>query len=178
MVEHKRKIKLIKPQLQLRLTLVFIGFAALSLLMQFSLFAAGLTRAAVELPSDSAIMVESAASLLWQALWTSLILFLPLTFAVGILTTFRFAGPIYRFELFLNQVLHGEKPGDCTIRKGDQLQDFCELLNKVTEPLRQQDSADGCSTEESPISLVKDAEPIGDTQPENGALTQELGEAG
>ncbi len=129
MAKHKRKIKLIKPRLQLRLTFVFIGFAALSLLMQFSLFMAGLMRAASELPSDSAVMVESAGDLLSDVLWTSLILFLPLTFAVGILTTFRFAGPIYRFEIFLNQ---------------------------VTAPLREQDAGDVAAEREAPVSLVQD----------------------
>ena len=40
--------------------------------------------------------------------------------------------------MFLNQVIRGEKPEPCRIRKRDELQDFCKLLNEVTAPLREQ----------------------------------------
>lgn len=183
MAKYKRRIKLIKPRLQLRLTLVFVGFATLSLLMQSILFAAGLTRAALDLPTDSTIMVESSASLLWRTLWTSLVLFLPLTFAVGILTTFRFAGPIYRFEVFLNEVLRGEKPADCKIRRGDEMQEFCELLNKVTQPLRERESAvlpPAATSPETagPPSLAERMEESAEAQSRKHEPARELGEAG
>ena len=139
---YRRRIKLIKPGLQLKLTSIFVGFSALALLMQFVLFASSLSEVALELPHDGSYMIERMGTLLFETLLTSLAMFLPLIFAVGILTTFRFAGPLYRFEVFLEKVMRREHPAECRIREGDMLHDFCELLNRVTAPLRAETRAD------------------------------------
>lgn len=136
-MHHKRRIKLIKPPLQLKMTLLFVSVSALSLLLQAVLLMSGLTRAALDLPNDHLMMLDRVNSVIFESLLSSFVLFLPLTFAVGILTTFRFAGPIYRFEMFLRQVIRGEKPADCRLRQGDELKDFCELINEATAPLRE-----------------------------------------
>ena len=52
MAKYKRKIKLIKPTMQLRLTMVFVGMSALSLLLQFILFMATMSQVALELPRE------------------------------------------------------------------------------------------------------------------------------
>ena len=135
-MHHKRRIKLIKPPLQLKMTLLFVSVGALSILLQGVLLMSGLTRAALDLPNDHLMMLDRVNTVIFESLVSSFVLFLPLTFAVGILTTFRFAGPIYRFEMFLRQVIRGEKPADCRLRKGDELKDFCELINEATAPLR------------------------------------------
>jgi hypothetical protein len=136
MNRSRRKIKLIKPSLQLKLTAIFVAISALSLLLQAVLFMNSITRVALDLPHDGFAMMNQTGGLLRDVMLTSFLVFLPLTFAVGVLSTFRIAGPIYRFEMFLNQVRRGEKPADCSLRKGDNLQDFCQLLNEVTAPLR------------------------------------------
>ena len=64
-------------------------------------------------------------------------MFLPLTFLVGVLTTFRIAGPVYRFEQFLAAVRRGERPSDFHLRKGDELTDLAALINEATGPLRE-----------------------------------------
>lgn len=145
MAQYKRRKKLIKPRLQLKLTLVFVGLSALSLLLQFILFSSRLTNVALELPNDSGFLLQKSSGLLLETVLISFLLFLPLTFVVGVLTTFRIAGPIYRFELFLDAVRRGENPRDFRLRKGDELQEFAELLNTVTQPLR------GSTSEESPL---------------------------
>jgi len=157
MVHHKRKIKLIKPDIQLRLTLTFVGVSALALTLQFLLFANTIAEAAITLPRDSAIMMEVMDGLLLKVVLTSFIMFLPLVYAVGILATFRFAGPIYRFEVFLGQIRRDENPSDCHLRKGDHLKDFCELLNDVTAPLRKEVEPETSLTQPHPMSLVSDA---------------------
>lgn len=90
----------------------------------------------MELPHDSTLLMEQVNGLLFRVLGISALVILPLTLVVGILTTFRIAGPIYRFEKFLESVARGERPQACRLRNGDDLVDFCELLNRVTEPLR------------------------------------------
>ena len=154
MAHYKRKIKLIKPDIQLRLTLTFVGVSALALTMQFLLFANTIAEAALTLPNDSTLMVEAMDGLLVKVILTSFVLFLPLVYAVGILTTFRFAGPIYRFEVFLGEVMRGERPADCRLRQGDHLVDFCELLNDVTAPLRRAELPETTLTKTEPASLV------------------------
>ena len=152
----KRRKKLIKPRLQLKLTLTFVGLSALSLLMQFVLFQNTMTRTAVELPNDSLLLMELSGGVLLRDLAISFLVFLPLTFLVGILTTFRIAGTIYRFERFLQAVRSGERPPNFRLRRGDELQDLAELLNLATEPLRtgREDEKDAQRDLDSVESLV------------------------
>ncbi|MAF67466.1 MAG: hypothetical protein CMJ84_17645 [Planctomycetes bacterium] len=135
MTRHKRRIKLIKVSLQTRLTMTFVGMAALSLLLEFLLFLRASGEVAATLPNDGAIVWEEMTGILVGLLLSSLGLCLPLIFAVGILTTFRIAGPIYRMEMFLKEIISGADPGRCRLRKGDQLQELCALLNEAREEL-------------------------------------------
>lgn len=161
MAKYKRKIKLIKPRFQLKLTMVFVGFSALSLLLQFVLFTSSLTETALELPQDGALLIEQTSGILMRVILTSCLLFLPLIFMVGVLTTFKIAGPIYRFEQFLNSVHRGENPGDIRLRSGDELHDFCDLLNLVTAPLRTGKATSSAVDVEDVPSLVSEAsEPV------------------
>lgn len=135
MSKHKRRIQLIKPTLQLRLTLVFVGLGAIGLVLQLLFFTARLAELAAFLPQDGEMFATEVDGILLEGLLVSAIVFLPLTFAVGILTTFRIAGPIYRFEMHLNALRRGERPGPIRLRDRDQLQDFCELLNETIATL-------------------------------------------
>lgn len=153
-MHKKRRIKLIKPQLQLKMTFLFVSVAVLSLLLQAVLLMSGLTTAALELPNDHMMMLDRVDSIIFQSLLSSFVLFLPLTFAVGILTTFRFAGPVYRMEAFLRQVVRGEKPADCRLRQGDELHDFCALINEATQSLREGEEAPESTDTEGVQSLV------------------------
>lgn len=141
---QKRRRKLIKPGFQLRLAGVFVGLTALSLLLQFLLFTNQMTRLALELPNDSAILIGSTNQVLLEVLGISFLLFLPLTLGVGILTTFRVAGPLYRFEAFLESVKAGECPPDFRLRKRDELKDLASQIMEATRPLRE-DSKKDCS---------------------------------
>lgn len=138
-MRHKRRLfRIIRPRLQLRLILAFLGVSLLTLTLQYLLFLRTLTDEAARLPNDSAYLIGGLTTELTAiALW-SYALLLPATWMVGILVTHRIAGPIYRFEVYLKQVLAGEARGDCRLRKGDELQDMCALINQVTAPLREQ----------------------------------------
>jgi signal peptidase II len=54
----------------------------------------------------------------------------------GILITHRIAGPIYKFERYLESIARGEEQGDCKLRKGDELHDLCERLNTAVRALK------------------------------------------
>jgi len=164
---YRRRRKLIQPGLQLRLTFTFVGISALSLLLQFVLFANAITNLALELPRDGAVVMERSSGLLGSVLLVSFLVFLPLTFGIGVLATFRIAGPVYRFKAFLSAVLRGERPPDFHLRKGDELQDLAELMNVVTEPLRRPSDAPARTTDLQPEvrSLVGDAAGPGHVAP-------------
>jgi len=134
---HKRRVKLIQPKLQLRLTAIFGGVALTSLLLQFLLFMQMFSELAVRLPNDALIVLSEMRGELLGVLGFSVLVLLPLTFSVGVLVTFRIAGPVYRLERYLEQVARGERPRDCKLRKGDELQNLCDLVNDATRPVRE-----------------------------------------
>ena len=133
---QRRSFRLIRPKLQLRLMLSFLGISLLALFLQYLVFMRVVTELSLELPHDGGLLMsEIPRRLLWVLLLTSAFL-LPTTLYVGVLITRRIAGPLYRFEVFLGQIARGEKPRDCSLRSGDELKDFCVLLNQATAPLR------------------------------------------
>lgn len=136
MAQYRRKIRLIQPRLQLKLIASFLGMSALALALQFLLLAAALSRIAVDLPQDGPFLMEELPSTLTWIVVLSFMICLPLTFCVGVLMTFRIAGPIYRFEQFLRATVKGDKPADCRLRNGDELQDLCTLINQATSSVR------------------------------------------
>lgn len=136
MAKYKRRIKLIQPRLQLKLTGWFLSVTAIGMLLQYMLFGFFLTELAIQLPGQGAYLVAQADKMLLQALGISFVLALPLTLAVGILVTFKVAGPVYRFEEHLKSIARGEDIGPCRIRKGDELQELCRRLNSAVDALR------------------------------------------
>ena len=121
MTQHKRRIKLIKPSLQLKLVGTFIGLTALTLLLQYLLITAHLTDAATRMPDGGTYLMSITPEMLTKVLLLSFLVVLPLIFCVGVLTTFRIAGPVYRFEQYLGSIARGEEVGPCRLRKGDEL---------------------------------------------------------
>lgn len=133
---EQRRDRLVRPRLQLRLILAFLAVATTALLLQFALFASVLSGAAAELPQDGTILLERTTGLSVTILLVSLGVLLPLCFFVGVLVTFRVAGPLYRFEKHLDAIAHGIDPGPCRIRSGDELQDFCATFNRALDRMR------------------------------------------
>ncbi len=135
-MKHRRTIKLILPGLQLKLIVMFVSLNAVAMLLQYVLLLRSLTQLAGEMPQDGLHLLDELGPLLGDVLALTAFLVLPLTIAVGLLATHRFSGPIYRFQVYLRQVIAGEKPADCRLRKDDELQELCGLINQATAPLR------------------------------------------
>ncbi|MBL8860787.1 MAG: hypothetical protein JNK02_02150 [Planctomycetes bacterium] len=134
---EQRRDRLVRPRLQLRLIMAFLAVAATALLFQFALFASAIATVAADLPQDGRVLLEQSTSLSLVILAVSLGVLLPLCFFVGVLVTFRVAGPLYRFEKHLEAVARGEDPGTCRIRKGDELHEFCDVLNSALNRVRE-----------------------------------------
>ena len=133
----QRKKKLINPRLQLRLVAIFLCAACLAVQVEAILITLTLTKLAGKLPSDGAELMEQVPEFVRTNLLLTFLVLTPLMCAVGIVATFKIAGPLHRFDMFLRAVRDGHQVEPCKIRKGDELQAMCTLLNEVTAPLRE-----------------------------------------
>ena len=137
----QRKKKLINPRLQLRLIGIFLCAAGLAVQVEAILITLTLTRLAGGLPNDGSELIEQVPEFVRTNLMLTFLLLAPLMLGVGIVATFKIAGPLHRFEQFLRAVRDGQQVEPCKIRKGDELQTLCILLNEVTAPLRERAAA-------------------------------------
>ena len=130
-----RTRKLIRPEIQLRLSAYFLGLVLFALIFQFLLVTSSMSKL-ILMEGDYVDRQEMVTEASLEILLVSLAVILPLTLGVGILVTFRLAGPIARFQAFLQEMISGQRPGDIVLRQGDQLKDVAQLLNEATRPLR------------------------------------------
>ncbi|MEM6675766.1 MAG: hypothetical protein AAF726_23150 [Planctomycetota bacterium] len=130
---YKRKRKLINKALQLKLVGTFSAIGATCALFQVVLINFGLLDVAKGLPGGGAELLQEARwMMLENVLWTFGAL-IPLMTGIGIMVTFRIAGPAYRMQMHLNEIAEGGPVRPCKIRKGDELQDLCDALNAALE---------------------------------------------
>jgi len=127
--QFARRIRLIRPSMQLRLISTFGAICGLALLTQALVLAVLLNHVAATLPSDAQHLARSIPALVLSALGVSVALVLPALLLIGVRATFRIAGPLYRMERHLAAVARGERPEPCSIRRTDHLQDFCQTMN-------------------------------------------------
>jgi len=133
---HKRTKRLVKSGLQLKLILTFVGLACVASLFQVILLNRAVTFVAAQMPRDGGVLLGELPGVLRSSVLLSLSVLVPVTIGVGLVLTHRLAGPIYRFETYLRGVVSGDQIGRCKIRDGDELQEFCELLNDAISKLR------------------------------------------
>ncbi|MFN0008259.1 MAG: hypothetical protein ACKVXR_10150 [Planctomycetota bacterium] len=133
----KRRKKLINPRMQLRLILIFFCAAGLAVQVEAVLIAMTMSRLAKTLPNDGAELSERMPEFVRTNLILAFLVLTPVMLFIGVIATFKICGPLYRFEQFLRAVRDGRQIEPCRIRKDDELQDFCTLLNEVTAPLRE-----------------------------------------
>ena len=137
MTQNKRKRKFIEPRLQLKFVGLFLTTAVVGVAFQMVVLHFMLNRAATALPSDGGELLALIPRLMFDSFLITAGLLIPFTVLLGIRSTFTIVGPLYRFRVFLKQVGRRQQSEPCQIRKGDELQDLCALLNDVTEPLRE-----------------------------------------
>ena len=135
MKRERRRINLIKKDLQLKV--VFYMFLTTVVILTIHSWILLWLYHRV-LPSATHTMApRTFLGILFLDLLLTVILLLLLDFAVGILFSHRFAGPIYKFEKMLGRIAQGDLRQDITLRKGDMLQAFGAEFNRALEGLRQ-----------------------------------------
>ena len=136
-----RKKKLVKSRLQLRMTAVFLAVACSTALFQVVVLNWSLLRFASDLGVESGRILEGLPNILLTNLGLTFALLVPLMLFFGVQVTHRIAGPIYRFERFLDDVMEGKESGRCRIRDTDELHELCEKLNGAVDALRAREEA-------------------------------------
>lgn len=134
-MKNRRRRNLINPRIQLRFALLFLSASGLSVVLQTLILYWALTRVAEGLPAEGHLLMRQLPAILITNLLIAFAVLTPLTIIAGILSTFRLCGPLHQFRLFLEQVAAGQRTEPCRIRKDDELQDLCALLNRATAPL-------------------------------------------
>ena len=158
MSRYKRNRKFIEPRIQMKFALAFFTTAGIAIFGQTLLFGFLLDRTARSLENDGSLLRGQLPLILRDGFLLTAVVLVPLTVLVGIWSTFRVVGPLYRFRLFMNAVIAGEQHAPCRIRAGDELHDFCDLLNRVTEP-RRAELAEAAAAEESGAATPEPALP-------------------
>ncbi len=133
---YKRKKKLIMPKFQLKVAGACLGLAVMAVVTLMILMNEAILDFADKGWVDSAALQDEWAGVLLAKLGIALLIFAPMTLALGIILMHRIAGPLYRFDMFLRAVVNGEHPDACRIRSSDELKEFCVLLNRMTAPMR------------------------------------------
>jgi hypothetical protein len=125
----KRSRLLIKTRLQVKVILTFIGISAVAALFQVFLLSRSVSLLAERMPKEGDLLLEELPSIVRSSSLLSMAFLVPFMVGVGLVLTHRIAGPIYRFETYLGQVVRGEAKGPVRIRKGDEFQELCTLIN-------------------------------------------------
>lgn len=97
------------------------------------------------LPLDLLFFSEASstqkAAVLWQLralgvrVWPAVLLSMLLSAVLSIFVTHKFAGPLYRFEEMLRRMAEGDFVQRVKLRKGDELRELEEILNRFLSHL-------------------------------------------
>lgn len=153
------------PSLQLRLVALCLFFTVCTGIVQAVLSHRFVAELLVVHPAAFAFHREQAW--LWslrQLAYSSAILF-PFVFGIGVLVTFRYAGPIVNMKNHLRKIEQGEDPGPCRLRKGDQLHDLAEAINRATAALRARAQSPAPAAPISPAAAAGETERSLETTP-------------
>jgi hypothetical protein len=124
-----RKKQVILPSFQLRLAAKFLCLSLGALLCQFLFMGILLTNVMRGFPGAEALLPEVPAIVFKTVLFTA-VLQLPIL-CMGLIMTFRVAGPVYRFESYLRSLARGDHGGPCKIRDKDEFSSLNEAINEV-----------------------------------------------
>ena len=149
---YRRRRELIWPAFQARLILIFTAVGILGVFVQVLLVDYSLQRILSSLNDVNVEAFLGARDLILGSVVLGFLTVLPLLFGIGILVTFRIAGPVHRFETYLRRIAKGEETGPCTLRERDEFHVLCTRINEAVSYLRDRarSAAPAASADEGP----------------------------
>ena len=131
----------------------FIGLSVAALLCQFLFMGILLTNVMRGFPGAEDLLPE-VPTIVFKTVVFMAILQLPILF-MGLIMTFRVAGPIYRFEAYLKALARGDHSGPCSIREKDEFGFLNDAINEVVARMDSlQSQVDGESAPEAEVAEV------------------------
>ncbi len=161
----RRKKKLIKPAYQIKATLtIVISLIIYSIILGMLIF----YPLWMELQSATSIyekeMVSYAILSLHKVLWPAVVVIALLVGIQVILASHRVAGPVYRVERTLEELLKGNFHVRMRLRKGDEFRELEDVVNRLADHLQQRREQDMALHEE----LVRELKAIGSVLEKEG----------
>lgn len=134
---YKRRKKLVRADVQFRVVLIALLVASLVLLVNFhlSLTAVGGVAAKWSNSLEAGLALKELKSCILSRFVLSVGVLVPLAIGLGVVYSFKFAGPIYKFKKFFTELKTGPWNSRCALRKGDDLQDLCGAINAGLRPM-------------------------------------------
>jgi len=134
-----RKKRLIRHDVQLRVVFIALAVASLVLLVNFQLSLAAIWSESRNVTNGASaiVVLDGLRTAIINKFLVSIGLSIPLAAVVGILYSFKFSGPLYRFQSFFAGLRQGRWDGQCRLRKGDDLHDLCDAINEGVAPLQE-----------------------------------------
>jgi signal transduction histidine kinase len=156
MAKHKRRITIIKKNLQFSFVISFVilgGALATASFALSRLFFSGYNKAVI---SMTQVMVTES-----QVFFISIILVALLSYLFGIWSSHKVAGPLYRMEKTFRMLKDGDFSDKIFLRKGDFLHESSEVLNRALEGLRDmvKDSRKQADEIENLLASIKEKSP-------------------
>ena len=134
---NRRKQKLIRSDLQLKIVFITLFVATLVLLINFQMSLAALWSISIHPMGTVEGTLDLIRHIMVKKFLISVAMALPLAVSVGILYSFRFSGPIFRFKKYFTELTTGRWDSRCSLRKGDDLKDVCDSINAGVGTLRE-----------------------------------------
>jgi len=137
---YKRRNYFISKAFQSEFVLKFCGLVALGSIVFGIILYLFSKHALTTSFENSRLVIKSTADYLFPGLLLGGVIVAVFTAlaasAVVVLMTHRIAGPMYRFEKYINEIGSGRLDADLKIRKKDQFQNMAGALNKMTGDLK------------------------------------------
>lgn len=125
----KRCRKLVRPDLQIRITLMTLSVCTVVLAVGFQLNLLDLSALHNAPPRTVAGALGQVKSLLLENLILCFLAVVALSVWTGFIYSFKFCGPLYRFQRFFEDGVEGRWDRPCNLRRGDDLQDMKDAIN-------------------------------------------------
>jgi hypothetical protein len=129
--DNRRRKKLIRLDLQLKIVFIMLFVTSIVLLINFQLTLVGILGLDSQFGNNaqSKVVLDSIRQMMLLRFLISAGLAVPLAASVGILYSFKFCGPIYRFKKYFTDLVNGRWDQRCSLRKDDDLKDVCASIN-------------------------------------------------
>ena len=134
---NRRKKKLIRSDLQIKIVFITLFVASLVLLINFQMSLAALWSISIQPVGSVESALDQIRHVMVKKFLIAVGMAIPLAVSVGILYSFKFSGPIYRFKKYFLDLVTGRWDERCTLRKGDDLKDVCDSINAAVGTLRE-----------------------------------------